>query len=526
MLKDAYSYYYRGQPITLKTNFNLVGLASKDGNPSKLLRKSANLLIQKEKKGSPLTSQTHYYKNGIVKFHCYERQKALETYFDEVEYQEIPMFGTEYCCIGPNNGVVVKFKKKTGKAEAAVFGEKHKLLLDKGEPLEEYLPNTFLYYLPSFNPEACFDVSSRVWDLEKDRLEFVEPDFLGKLLMSMPNASPAETNLQWALADPSAVPGARKDMRVAESWAFIQSRLQPPNPIALQSVNIAIVDDGLFPHSDILGDNILPGRNYTSSVRAATTPTNANDTHGSQIGGLLAAAHNGVSMAGMGFTENGVPSPVLKIVPVRVCYDGGHFVTSGKIALGIAFAAANARIVNMSFNFIPSFPGFAAVENAITSNTGTLFVASAGNFFPSDGNSQAVLAPATIPTVLTVAAHDRSGAWKNINTPPGSDWGSRQGPTVDVCAPGVEVTGTVTGNGLSSNFGGTSAAAAFVSGVAGLILAVKPNLSPGGVVQILKSTAIDDCTINGAAPPNPADRANFVGAGRVNAEAAVMMALS
>jgi Subtilase family len=524
MLKDVYSYYYHGQAIALKTNFNLVGIATKQGGDSKFLRKSANLLIQREKKGSSLTSQCHYYKNGFVKFYSFERQKALETYFDGIDYQEIPMFGTEYCCIGPNNGIVVKFKKKTSMAEAAGFGEKHKLLLDKSEPLEEYLPNTFLFQQSSFNPEGCFDVSRRIWELEQDRIEYVEPDFLGKLMLAMPPATPGEVILQWALADTSVLPANRRDLRVVDAWTLIQNRIQSADPISVQPVNIAIVDDGLFPHIDILSNNILPGKNYTSNIRAQTTPTNANDVHGSQIGGLLAAAHNGDRMAGIGFAETSSISPSCKIIPVRVCYDGGHFVTSSKIAFGIAFAAENARIVNMSFNFIPDFPGLETVENAITRRKDTLFVASAGNFFPSDGADQAVLFPATIADVLTVGAHDRTGVWKNINNPVGSNWGSRIGTSLDVCAPGVDVTGTITGNNLSSNFGGTSAAAAFVSGVAGLILAVNPSLTPVEVVQIIKSTAIDDLAFNGA-PPNPADRAKFVGAGRVNALEAVSKTL-
>lgn len=85
------------------------------------------------------------------------------------------------------------------------------------------------------------------------------------------------------------------------------------------------------------------------------------------------------------------------------------------------------------------------------------------------------------------------------------------------------------------DFGGTSGAAAIVTGVVALMLSANPNLSAGQVISILESTADKDLDFSPDPPGDPnlqhftgnfvAGRSNFFGAGKVNAFKAVEKAL-
>lgn len=90
---------------------------------------------------------------------------------------------------------------------------------------------------------------------------------------------------------------------------------------------------------------------------------------------------------------------------------------------------------------------------------------------------------------------------------------------------------------LTHTFGGTSAAAAIVSGAAALVLATDPSLSGAQVVRILQVTAdaascdqsldlASDPNLQGLAGAFTGGHSRFFGAGKINAVAAVEMAAS
>jgi subtilisin family serine protease len=91
-----------------------------------------------------------------------------------------------------------------------------------------------------------------------------------------------------------------------------------------------------------------------------------------------------------------------------------------------------------------------------------------------------------------------------------------------------------TARDYTRNFGGTSGAAAIVTGVVALMLSANPNLSAEQVIDILKSTADTDLdfTLDPPGDPNLQDftggfvggRSHFFGAGKVNAFKAVKKA--
>jgi hypothetical protein len=107
--------------------------------------------------------------------------------------------------------------------------------------------------------------------------------------------------------------------------------------------------------------------------------------------------------------------------------------------------------------------------------------------------------------VVTVAASDHNDARASF---------SNFGPQVDVAAPGVGIISTTLG-GRYEVFDGTSMASPHVAGVAGLLLAQRPELTNTQVAEILRSSATDR------------GRPGFdhaFGAGRVNAYQALQTA--
>lgn len=85
-----------------------------------------------------------------------------------------------------------------------------------------------------------------------------------------------------------------------------------------------------------------------------------------------------------------------------------------------------------------------------------------------------------LPDVLCVSAVDSYGRWTNY---------TNRGATIDVSAPSATVTLSVNG-GTMVNFGGTSAAAPVVSGLAAWIASVAPELTAAELMELLVSTAV------------------------------------
>jgi subtilisin family serine protease len=133
---------------------------------------------------------------------------------------------------------------------------------------------------------------------------------------------------------------------------------------------------------------------------------------------------------------------------------------------------AGARIINVSAAASrPSVQDEAELEAALqrAARHGVLVVAASGN--------QAAIGSSTLirnPWVIPVGACDQRGA-------PLSDTNlSRSAGARGVLAPGGLLRG-LTPEGHTTLPGGTSAAAAFVSGVIALVLALVPGVAPGDV---------------------------------------------
>ena len=148
--------------------------------------------------------------------------------------------------------------------------------------------------------------------------------------------------------------------------------------------------------------------------------------------------------------------------------------TSVRIINGLDYAIRRgAKIVNMSF----AGPHDPALSQAlqIAREKGILVVAAAGN----KGPKSPPLYPGADPNVMAVTATDENDGLFN---------GANQGEYVSIAAPGVNILVPAPDGGVQLTTG-TSVATANVSGVAALLMAHKPSLTPEEIRAILVRTA-------------------------------------
>lgn len=193
----------------------------------------------------------------------------------------------------------------------------------------------------------------------------------------------------------------------------------------------------------------------------------------------------------------------------------------------IQYAAGLADILTFSLSLDQYDPAIAlAIAEARSSGRGgrgLVIIAAAGNDDASD-----IGFPASVDGVLAVGATDYCGNRKTPTfTTCGGDigsWGSSYGAQLDIMAPGISIFPTdITGlSGFTTSsynqyFGGTSAAAPIVAGVAGLMLSAAPQLTELQVREFIQNSAVDLYTPG---------RDDLSGYGLVNAPSAIVWAVS
>jgi type VII secretion-associated serine protease mycosin len=230
---------------------------------------------------------------------------------------------------------------------------------------------------------------------------------------------------------------------------------------------IAVVDTGVdTAHPDLVGRTV-PGYNVITPGAAPTDQIG----HGTMVAGVAAAnTNNGVGVAGTAW--NGRIMPVKVFRPDRTALDSD-------VAEGIAWAVDHgAKIVNLSLGGPVDDPVLRQAVQYATSK-GALVVVAAGN-----GGDSAPQYPAAYPEVVAVGATDSSGALTDF-----SSWGD----WLDVAAPGFGIVSTFpTASGYAYAIAsGTSFSAPIVSGVAALVRAKYPTLTPAQVISRLRATTRD-----------------------------------
>lgn len=335
-----------------------------------------------------------------------------------------------------------------------------------------------------------------------------------------------------------------------------------------RKVTVAVIDTGVDDsHPDLEPNfsaaqsaNCVGGKADTSE--GAWRPYTDGDYHGTHVAGEIAAARNGLGVAGV--------APGVKVASIKVSApDNGLFYPENVVCAFVFAADHGVEITNNSYYIDPWLyncvddPDQRAIVDAVdraqkyAQHKGTLHVASAGNSnhdlaadsindasSPNDTTpvertidpSECLDLPTQLPGVVTVSA---TGV-QNLK----SYYSTYGKGVVDVAAPGgdgrYQTPDTPSGNGriLSTmpNDGyaflqGTSMAAPHVAGVAALLKSEHPRATPAQLQALLKAQAnnpgcpesydqdgdgVQDATCEGGGRSN-----GFYGAGIVDALRAV-----
>ena len=193
--------------------------------------------------------------------------------------------------------------------------------------------------------------------------------------------------------------------------------------------------------------------------------------------GATAADPHGTGMAGAIVSHGQLMGVAPRASIIAICAFGGSGQPNAntvKIINGLDYAIQHgARIVNMSF----AGPRDPALSQAlqIAREKGILLIAAAGNAGPKSPP----LYPGADPSVMAVTATDEHDRVFN---------GANQGSYVTVAAPGVNILVPAPDGGIQFTTG-TSVATSNVSGVAALLIAHKPSLTPEEIRAVLVKTA-------------------------------------
>jgi thermitase len=332
-------------------------------------------------------------------------------------------------------------------------------------------------------------------------VEYAEPNYIAHV-----TEAPDDPlfDLQYALYNPgSAPPGSPQedtaDIKATSAWEETKGD---------QEIIIAIIDTGVdLDHPD-LDDKI-----YSSGYDFVNDDSDATDDHGhgTHVAGIAAAeTNNAEGIAGVAWN--------CKILPVKILNDLGEG-DYEEMTEGIIWAADNgADVINLSLG--GDFPS-ASLENALkyAYDKDIVIVAAAGN------EGGAVLYPAAYDDYcLAVAAtndNDERVTFQNtaMDLVP---WESNFGPEIDVGAPGEEIVSTVPTWYFGPEFipygigSGTSQATPHVAGLAALIKSIKPDLTAGQIMGVIRYSADDVNYVNNLG------KDDYIGYGRINMDKALV----
>lgn len=230
-------------------------------------------------------------------------------------------------------------------------------------------------------------------------------------------------------------------------------------------VTVAIIDTGVYSHPDLNSEKILPTDSNYSGYSI---------WHGTFVAGIIAAQLNGADTDGI--------APNVNILSLRIADSQGNMKMED-IVKAIDYAVAcGADVINLSFGTRASI---ARLEQACrrADEAGVIVVSCVGNA-KSEADAVKKYYPAAYDSVICVSSCDI--------TPSGMAFSkfSCHNETVDVCAPGGNITSLFIGGGTAVKEG-TSFAAPVVSAMAALAKQQDRNIDSAGFRTLLEQTSTD-----------------------------------
>ncbi len=298
-------------------------------------------------------------------------------------------------------------------------------------------------------------------------LEYAEPDYIGSGGGAPVEPADPDYDRQWH----------HRTIESPDAWSMTRGD---------SSIVVAVLDTGLNPSLAEFSGRTVPGYDFVNN----RTYAGDDHGHGTAVSAVIAAnANNGELIAGVDWH--------CQIMPVKVLDSGNQGLYSWW-ANGIYFAVNNgARVINLSAGGASTSIVLAsAITYAISK--GVVFVTITHN----DGTGT-IRFPGRMAEVITVGATDRDDRRSSF-----SNWGS----AIDLVAPGRDIY-TITRTGSLISWMGTSFAAPQVTGVASLLLSLRPELNHESVRLLLRAAAEDR---TGGSEDTPGFDF-YYGAGRLNA---------
>lgn len=269
------------------------------------------------------------------------------------------------------------------------------------------------------------------------------------------------------------------------------------------NIIVAVIDTGIdYNHPDLIpnlwtnpnpngdpdypnalhGINAIANNSYNEGYNNPGDPMD-DDGHGTHVSGIIGAAgNNSAGISGVNWNAS--------IMALKFLDSAGSGLDSDAIecinyAVKQKQGGQDVGVINASWGGNPGDGDDPALESAIQAagDNGILFVAAAGNESNNNDISPEYPASSSQPNVVSVAATNSSDSLARF-----SNFGSS---TVDVAAPGTNILSTYPfpAPGGYATMSGTSMATPFVSGLAALMLAEKPGLSPAQLKSLMVDSA-------------------------------------
>ncbi len=317
------------------------------------------------------------------------------------------------------------------------------------------------------------------WRISDDR----SVDDVVQELISSGDVKTAQRNNIYILQQNASVPSVAVKVE-GDPAQYALGKLHLPEAHSLSvgaDVTVAVIDSGIdVSHPELVG-------------RIAGSFDALNSNEGPHLHGTSVAS----TIAAHGRLMGAAPSAKLLAIRAFGVQKGNTDSTSFVVLKSLDYAVANrAQIINMSF----SGPKDNAIAKGLSAaaSKGIVLVAAAGNA----GVKSRPLFPAADGNVIAVSATDQSDRLFPA---------SNRGSYIAISAPGVDILSAAPDSKYQI-LSGTSLSAAYVSGVAALMISRSPEIASSDVRATLLSTAHD------LGPPGRDDQ---FGAGQVDALRAV-----
>lgn len=321
---------------------------------------------------------------------------------------------------------------------------------------------------------TAYKVLERLIDRYKsdDSIEIAQPSFVSHS-MAVPNDPFYSSAFSFQGYDDM---WGMKKINAANAWDFGQGS---------NNIIIASIDSGVDANHPDLSANMWTNTDGSHGWNFINDTSNSADDngHGTFTAGVMGAVgNNAIGVVGVNWTT--------RIMALKFLDNNGQ---GSNFNAGRALQWATdkgAKVINNSYGCICIDK---LLEDAVdyAHDRGVVVVAAAGNG-RNDASGTFVstidaidFTPANADNAIVVGATDAFDQKAGF---------SNTGPKIDVTAPGVDIISTKGANSCTTNYcinKGTSFAAPHVAGLAALMLANNPSLSPEQIRQLIRSGSVD-----------------------------------